>query len=44
MRPAAGAVVPPLLSRGLAATLARDVVPHGVVRVVRALQAVAVGR
>ena len=30
MRPAAGAVVPPLLSRGLAATLARDVVPHGV--------------
>ena len=30
MRPAAGAVVPPLLGRGLAATLARDVVPHGV--------------
>ena len=30
MRPTAGAVVPPLLSRGLAATLARDVVPHGV--------------
>ena len=30
MRPAAGAVVPPLLSRGLSATLARDVVPHGV--------------